>query len=316
VLDALRRLLTDPPATAATLADWQSAHEDLTRGLALPFDRAVVAASAAPLLGFAFASGYRCALEALIGGGAPFEGRMPSLCVTERGGNHPRAIETTLTARAEGGYALTGRKRWTTMASRDRGALFVAASVGADAEGRNRLRLVRVASESPGVTVTPMAETPFIPEIPHAEVSFDGVRVREEDVLPGDGYDRYVKPFRTVEDIHVHGAALAYLAGVGRRAGWPRELGEEILAALASLRSLAEEDPSAPELHLALGGAIRIGRRIVDATEGAWAKTEEGPRRAWERDRALLLVAEKARAQRLESAYRSLGPRGDRATGA
>ena len=39
----------------------------------------------------------------------------------------------------------------------------------------------------------------------------------EADLLPGDGYDIYLKPFRTIEDIHVHAALIGYLVGVARR---------------------------------------------------------------------------------------------------
>ena len=48
-------------------------------------------------------------------------------------------------------------------------------------------------------------------EIPHAEVGLDRVRVEASAVLPGDGYADYVKPFRTIEDAHVHCALLGYL---------------------------------------------------------------------------------------------------------
>ena len=39
----------------------------------------------------------------------------------------------------------------------------------------------------------------FVPEISHAEVELDRVKVSDADVLPGDGYDDYLKPFRTIE---------------------------------------------------------------------------------------------------------------------
>ena len=49
----------------------------------------------------------------------------------------------------------------------------------------------------------------------------NGQRVIRGALLPGDGYDVYVKPFRTIEDIHVHAATIAYLVAEGRRRGWP-----------------------------------------------------------------------------------------------
>src|SRR5262245_25603109 len=93
-------------------------------------------------------------------------------------------------------------------------SLLVVASTG-NVDGKNRLRVVRVPANAAGVRIEP-AVAPFVPEIAHARVTLDGVRVSAGDLLPGDGYDDYLKPFRTIEDLHVHGALLGYLIGVAR----------------------------------------------------------------------------------------------------
>ena len=67
-----------------------------------------------------------------------------------------------------------------------------------------------------------MPATKFVPEVPHAQLRFENLRIRESDILPGDGYDQYVKPFRTVEDIHVQAAVLSYLMREGQRLSWPQ----------------------------------------------------------------------------------------------
>ena len=53
------------------------------------------------------------------------------------------------------------------------------------------------------MTIEDRPPTPFAPEIPHARITLANVTVRDEDVLPGDGYARYLKPFRTIEDTFV-----------------------------------------------------------------------------------------------------------------
>lgn len=78
------------------------------------------------------------------------------------------------------------------------------------------------------------------------------------EVLPGDGYDDYIKPFRTLEDVHVHLALGAFLLG-----------------------------DSAPH----------------------WERVEPGERARWQRDQALLQIADSARAARTEAAWRALGER-------
>src|SRR5258706_8333879 len=67
-----------------------------------------------------------------------------------------------------------------------------------------------------------MPDTKFVPEVPHAQLQFANLQVDESAILPGDGYDQYVKPFRTVEDIHVQAAVLSYLMREGQRLAWPQ----------------------------------------------------------------------------------------------
>ncbi|MBZ0234822.1 MAG: acyl-CoA dehydrogenase family protein, partial [Deltaproteobacteria bacterium] len=192
-----------------------------------PIDRAVHGGYEADRVGAAFVAGYSAALRALVPGAPP----RTSLCATEAGGAHPRAITTRLDPELR----LVGAKRWSTLAT-EAELLLVVATIGADEAGRSRLKLVRVSPRAPGVTITAMPPPPFAPEVSHAELTLD-TQVAPADVLPGDGYTDYLKPFRTVEDIHVHGAMLGWLLGLAARHAWPHELVERLLAAVASLRS-------------------------------------------------------------------------------
>jgi hypothetical protein len=249
-------------------------------------------------VGFAFSSGYHEALRALVGGTGIY-----SLCVTEARGNSPKDIDTTLTAAGDG-FVLTGKKKWATGASFAT-ALLVAATAGVDAHGRNQIRIVRVPRTSSGVKLVP-ATTPFVPEIPHAEVELERVSVRAEDLLPGDGYSDYVKPFRTVEDAHVHAALLGYLVGVARRHDLGRELIERLLATVLAIRGVALADPKSPAVHLALAGAITQSAQLVIEIEREWEDSDDDEWKRWQRDRALLRVAGAARAARRDRAWQEL----------
>ncbi len=55
----------------------------------------------------------------------------------------------------------------------------VAASTGTDDDGKNRITMVLVERNRMGVTVTPMPDLPFVPEISHGIVSFSQVPVDE-----------------------------------------------------------------------------------------------------------------------------------------
>ena len=291
----LERVFSAEATPAESLDAWFAAHRDKVRGCA-PIDAAILGGAAADRVAFAFAAGYRAALASM----CPElpETLIPAFCATEAGGVHPRAIETRL---EEG--RVTGHKRFVTFAEQA-DTLLVVASIGQDDGGKNRLRLVRVDARGPGVTLSPLPETPFTPEMGHAEVRFESAPV--VSTFPGDGYDRYLKPFRTIEDVHVHAALLGYLLGTAHRARWPLALRERLAAAIATVRAIAGDDPTRAEVHVALAGCIAEVRALLEATEAEWARAEPGVRARWERDRALFRVAEKARTLRLQAAWKKI----------
>jgi acyl-CoA dehydrogenase len=292
-MDIVQALLQrkESPA-AATLGAWTDATRTAREMFAAPVDRALIGGALADRLGFAFAAGYGEALRTLVPGLLG----ITALCATESGGNHPRAIQTTL-ANGE----LTGKKTWATVASLA-SSLLVVASTGTS-DGKNRLRVVRVAANAPGVTVRATTAA-FVPEIPHAEVEFDRVRVAEADVLPGDGYDDYLKPFRTVEDAHVHAALIGYLIAVAHRHD-RRDAIERLVALALATRAVALSDPKSETTHVALAGVIALATDEVARLDAAWTAGAE--RERWQRDRVLLQVAGKARAARRDRAWERVG---------
>lgn len=309
--DLLRALLDDArPTPAGSVREWWARHRAAVAGLP-PMEQALRGGLSADRAGYAFAAGYQAALRALVPSLPRDE--LASLCATEEGGAHPRAIRTAL-RREEDGYRLDGRKLFATLGT-DAGVLLVVASAGEGDGGRNRLAVAAVTAGAVGVSRTPIPETPFIPEIPHSEIVLDAVRIAPEAVLPGDGYARYLKPFRTIEDLHVIAAVLAYVLGEANRARWPAPVRERLLFLISGFRALAGELPDDPGLHVALGGALESARRLLEETEALWDSVAPEARERWRRDVALLKVAGKARAQRLEKAWqRVAGTLGEDAT--
>jgi hypothetical protein len=264
-----------------------------------PLDAALVAGSGADGPAYAFASGYQCALRALLPS-LPAEHRA-ALCATEEGGGHPRAIKTRLDPDGDG-WTLHGTKRFVTLGTLA-DTLLVVATRGDGPDGRPRLSLVTVPADAPGVTVTAMEPLAFVPEIPHATLTLAGARVDFRAVAPGDGYVAWLKPFRTVEDLHVVAAALGLLLGLCRRGNAPEALQEDLLTAVTAVRALASAGQG-PGGHLALAGVLRaLGALVERASPWVDALGEaEGGR--WRRDLALLSVAGRAREARREAAWR------------
>ena len=305
--DLLRFLLTAPLPTAPleSVEDWWPRHHGIAARFPVAVDMAFAGGFLSDRLAFAFASGYQAALRSLWPE-LPAD-RRAALCATEAGGGHPAAIQTRLVPGEGGGPGrLTGEKLFVTLGTAA-DVLLVVASEGQDAQGRNRLRVVKVDARREGVQFQALPPLPFAPELPHAAVQLASVAVLPGEVLPGDGYVNYLKPFRTVEDCHVQAALLGWLLQVARRADWPGPVRDEVLAVAVALRALALEDPASEAVHVALGGVLDLSQRLLDGLERWWPSVDPATRERWERDRKLLTLAGKARAKRREVARQRLG---------
>ena len=290
-------------APCESVAQWWPRHRAIAREHADPIHQAIVGGFVADRVAWAFASGYQAALRAIFQD-MPGD-RICALCVTETDGNSPKSIKSTLKKTGDA-WTLDGSKRWTTLGP-DGALFFVAARDEAASAKRPAIKLVRVASGSPGLKIEPMPPTRFVPEVPHAQLQFEHLTIKETDILDGDGYDLYVKPFRTVEDIHVQAAVLAYLMREGQRLGWPQSWLERLSALLAALGRIADMPADEPETHVALSGALTISAGLIGETEAFWLACAADPAALrWRRDRELLEIASGAREQRTRRAWERL----------
>ncbi len=280
------------------VADWWTGQRALSARFSHSLEQALAGGFVADRLGYAFASGYSAALGRLW---APASGRRVALCASEQAGNHPRAIRTRL-ERADGGWLLSGHKTHATLGTHAE-QLLVVARAGTREDGRPQLAVVAVPANAPGVELSAGAPLPFIPEIPHATLTLTDVRLPEQARLPGDGYSDYLKPFRSIEDLHVHAAVLGWLIRLARRWSWPAAHLEEALSLAAGLRALADSDPGHAGTHLALAGSLAALERLLERLP--WPSCDAQTCTRWQRDRALLRVAGKARQLRRDLAYKA-----------
>lgn len=307
--DAISALLAAPAPVAGCpdVETWWPRWRAMAAATPAPFDRAIAGGADADRLGWAFASGYQAALRSLDPSLA--DDAIAALCVTEADGNFPRAIRTMLAPEGDG-FVVSGEKRWTTLGPGGGLFIVIAREAGSNAE-RPSLKAARIVSGTAGLNIEAMPPTSFVPEVPHARVRLEGVRVAAADVLAGDAYLRIVKPFRTIEDIHVHAASIAYLVAEARRRSWPPAWVERALTLLHALSRLSTLDPLASQTHVALAGALGIGEELIRQADGLWSAAGDDPGAArWARDRKLFAVAAKARVQRLAAAWARLDAKG------
>ncbi len=298
--------IKDLAPSPVSFASWWAKYRELAREWD-PLERAVIGGALTDILAFAFAGGYQAALRHMVP--SLSNDQLVSFAITEEGGGHPRAICTTLTPadkNPEGGYLLSGHKKWITLAA-EATILLIGASIGHTLDGLNQIRLVCVPSNAVGVSIKPMKNIPFVPEISHGEVHLENVKVNPDRILPGDGYTRYIRPFRTIEDIFVSAGFLGFCCRVAADHQWPRNVFEKVSSLMASLHAISQEDANAPETHIALNGFLSMERQFVEEIDPLWERVSRDVRERWNRDKVLLQVAEKLRGVRLDTAWKKIG---------
>lgn len=288
-----------------TFADWlpewtavQMKHADCS-----PFVAGVAAALQADRLAWAFFSGYQAAIRSAFPG-ALSAATVAAFCVQEPG-RKISEIKTSLDEDA-GGLLLQGDKGWL-LADPEDFVLFVLARRAGRGKGPGSLAVVSLPFQSDGIVRGPVRAQAMVPELAHAEVSFDAVSLPASRVLPGDGYADYAKPFRVREDICVTGCALAYLFAEGRAGEWPAPWAQRCVAAIAGLESCSRLDPDDARTHIVTAGTLSFAGAVIRESEQHWRDDQIAARDRWQRDRSILDLGKEARRQRAIKSWLGMG---------
>lgn len=279
--------------SATSLDDWYVA---LLERLGSPpaFELALLGGRLAATPGLAFLAGYQGALRALWPA-APRS--LGALCVTEHRSTRPADLHTRLS-----GLSLSGRKDFVT-AGEAADWLLVAAREEQPGQAV-QLAVGVVRNGAPGVRLEALPALALMPDIGHARLHLDGAHCER---LAGDGWDAYVKPFRSIEDLHVLTAVGAWLYGVAQESAWPQALQLRLLALLAGCAEVARQAPTQPTAHVLLAGLFAQMSALTDELEAAFAAGPASWAALWRRDKGLLAIAATARGKRLDKAWSALG---------
>ena len=259
-----------------------------------PLQVALLGGRLAATPGLAFLAGYQGALRALWPS-APWT--LGELCVTENRSTRPADMHMRMQA-----LSLDGRKDFVTAADAADWLLVAAREEAVDAPVQLALGVVR--NGAPGVRVETLPALPLMPDVSHGRLHLHGAHCER---LPGDGWDAYVKPFRTLEDIHVLAALTAWLFGVGQESAWSQALQLRLLGLLAGCAEVARQCPSAPGSHLMLAGLFAQFESCSAELDSAFAAGDAHWAQLWQRDKGLLSMAATARSKRLQKAQTLLG---------
>ncbi|MDF0730648.1 acyl-CoA dehydrogenase [Pseudomonas entomophila] len=287
--------LNDPlrlPLAASLGETYGAALEHL--GAVSPFELAVLGGRAMATPGLAFLVGYQAALRVLWPS-AP--AGLGALCATERRSVRPADMQTRLD-----GLRLSGGKGFVT-AGLEAEWLLVAARCEAQGESP-RLSLAVVYPGEPGVSLEALPTLPLMPEVGHARLE---LRQAACELLAGDGWDAYVKPFRTLEDLYVLAAQAAWLYGVGQACNWPQALRLRLIGLLAGCAEGSRQCADSVACHLLLAGLFAQFQGLREDIDQALAGDPQPWAQLWQRDQGVLALATVAREKRLAKAWAAAG---------
>jgi alkylation response protein AidB-like acyl-CoA dehydrogenase len=271
---------------------------DLTEGFATllqqlgnvtPFELAVAGGRRMATPGLAFLVGYQAALR-MLWPSAPLS--LGALCATEQRSLRPADMQTRLTD-----LRLSGRKDFVTAG--DAADWLLIAARSEEPGEAPRLSLAVVYPGEPGVTVEKLPALPLMPDISHGRLQLDGALC---ELLAGDGWDAYVKPFRTLEDVYVLSAMTAWLYGVGQDSDWQQALQLRLLALLAGCAEASRQPPNNPAGHVLLGGLFAQFEALEGEVSQALADGPTEWAQMWQRDQGVMQLAAGGRAKRLAKA--------------
>lgn len=231
-----------PLKTYGSTTNWSTDYYQLTADKT-PFDKAIIGGYTCQQFSFAFMAGYQAALEQMFPSIAPNE--LKALCVSEAKGGHPKAIHTTLV-----NHRVNGVKTYVTAGS-DAAHLLVLCKTNELVDGRPLFKMVHIPQSTPNTKVTNF-DLPFMREVNHGKLALNDTEITPSQILTGDGYHEYTKPFKTLEDICV---GVAYQAMLLRQAidhQWESDIRDQLLLNLYTLKNLLSLAPLDKETHLLL----------------------------------------------------------------
>jgi len=279
------------PANADLAEGFSSLLQQL--GAVTAFELAVAGGRLMATPGLAFLVGYQAALRMLWPSAPPSLG---ALCATEQRSLRPADMQTRLTD-----LRLNGRKDFVTAG--DAADWLLIAARNEQSGEVPRLSLAVVYPGEPGVRLEKLPAIALMPDISHGRVLLDNAVC---ELLAGDGWDAYVKPFRTLEDIYVLSALSAWLYGVGEDSDWPQPLRLRLLALLAGCVEVSRQAPSSAATHVLLGGLFAQFDALKIEINQAMASGPAEWAAMWQRDQAVMDLAAGTRSKRLAKALETI----------
>jgi hypothetical protein len=289
-----------------SISEWHQHFLNITEKPPSTLEQAALGGRYCTNMSYAFSAGYQSAIQSLF---KPNTRSLSSVCITEKEGNQPKNINSTLTKHKQS-WQLNGSKSFITGAN-DAKQLYIAVADKPGSEKhpnestkkettertvsiKPKIKMLSVPADQAGVNIVQMPSFPFVPDVSHGIANFEHVNIQATQILAGDGYSQYIKPFRTHEDIHVLAAIIGFRIGEAIDSNWSKSSIEAHLMLLSSLLSLNPENFAEATTHILFSGCRTQFNALVQQTDDEFKQNNPEGFSSWKRDKALLDIASKA----------------------
>ncbi len=307
-LYALSKQLTPTlEMTTESAGEWWKNNFTLADDFDNNIHKLLVLAFQANNLSSVFNVGYQFALRSMFGSRAPEilqANTLSCLCVSESGGNSPKAI---LCHADEQG--LSGVKTFVTCAPHvdHLFVLFDDCRSSSQEEIKN-LRILSISDvkTQQGLVIQDGKPGKFLVEIDKGSVEFNRFDLNKAQVFPEDAHESYSKPFSLLEGLYIRLACAAYLFRLALALNLDRTIQSDLLAQIQLLAGLADNNSFDSHYQLVLDAQARQLVSLLPLIEKHLESQGESFKALWNRDKVIFFMDTPLRVKRLESAWQTI----------
>lgn len=288
-------------------------------------DKLSYLAFCAPNFSVAFNCGYQFALKRMFAEECPelfVNGSLSCLCISEQGGNSPKAIECLASK-----TGVNGVKTFVTCASHiDHVLVMLDDQSASDKDTENNsetavdqknLKLLKISQlplllkEMPeALQIDLSAPSKFLPDVDKGVLKLNNFPLDKGQLLSKPAHEAYSKPFSVLEGLYIRLASTSMLLKLALVQSWDKTLQSDLIAQITLLTSIIENEANTAFGQVLLDTHVRHMDLLLPQVDELMDKSDAQTREHWQRDKVIFYMDFKLRPKRLQQAWAELNEQG------
>lgn len=257
----------------------------------------------APNFSCAFVAAYQSALQ-LMFPQLPATANLACLCVSEKAGNSPKAIDCALKDQK-----VNGEKTFVTCANAvDTLLVMIDDQTSVQQHAKKSLRLMQIdkvqtlLGKGLQVSLSEFNAEKFLPDIGKGNLLLRDFPIDQAVLLSGEAHEVYSKPFSVLEGLCIRLSMCAHLLKWACVYQWPKPLQADLLLQLSALTSALQSSAQSALTQVLVDAQHRLMEKLVTDID---SEAEKHPvfKTHWQRDKLCLFMDFRLREKRLSNAW-------------